>query len=76
MGKPDLASSELSSFELRDFKNRQALLLLSDGFYFYENVAPDSALGQATSPSPLSQPCTKRRDLAKHQSAASSEATQ
>jgi len=44
-GKPtDLASPELERLELRDPKRREAVLLLRDGYFFFENVDARSKL--------------------------------
>ena len=41
---PDLLDDRLTRVELRDVRRREALLLLRDGYYFYEDVEPTSKL--------------------------------
>ncbi len=41
---PDILDDHLMRVELRDVQRREALLLLPDGYYFYENVDESSKL--------------------------------
>jgi len=43
-GAPDLLDDDLERIELLDAKRREALLLLRDGYYFYEDVDASSKL--------------------------------
>jgi len=43
-GTPNLADHRLARIELRDSKRHEALLLLPNSYYFYENVKPSSRL--------------------------------
>ena len=43
-GTPDLLDDRLERIELLDAKRREALLLLRDGYYFYEDVDASSKL--------------------------------
>jgi len=43
-GAPDLLDDDLARIELLDAKRREALLLLRDGYYFYEAVDASSKL--------------------------------
>jgi hypothetical protein len=44
VGRPDLADRTLDRVELRDAARGHALMLLSETYFFYENVAPEKKL--------------------------------
>lgn len=52
-GAPDLLDDRLVRVELRDIGRREALLLLRDGYYFYENVEEFSTLRPELDPAEL-----------------------